>query len=144
HLGGVGVSGPIIIPFDGGPTSWAGTSAPLTAEQKAQLKGGQFYVNVHTAANPTGEIRGQLGFAPPVGGDGCSADCRSNETCGNGVIDAVNGEACDDGNVLNGDGCDSACQIEACSFISTPSPLGTRTFSVDPPGSSIFNSILGL
>jgi cysteine-rich repeat protein len=31
-------------------------------------------------------------------GDGCSADCLSNETCGNGVRDSSNNEACDDGN----------------------------------------------
>lgn len=36
-----------------------------------------------------------------MGGDGCSADCLSDETCGNGVTDA--GEACDDG-WLNGYG----------------------------------------
>ena len=45
---------------------WSGTTAALTAEQKAQLKAGQLYVNVHTAANPSGEIRGQIGFAPPA------------------------------------------------------------------------------
>jgi cysteine-rich repeat protein len=31
-------------------------------------------------------------------GDGCSADCLSNETCGNGVKDSSKNEACDDGN----------------------------------------------
>src|SRR5688572_12583639 len=29
-------------------------------------------------------------------GDGCSADCRSNETCGNGTVDPAAGEQCDD------------------------------------------------
>ncbi|MBI3246879.1 MAG: hypothetical protein HYZ50_10265 [Deltaproteobacteria bacterium] len=33
--------------------------------------------------------------------------------CGDGVIDA--GEECDDGGILNGDGCSGACQIETCS-----------------------------
>src|SRR5262249_12397365 len=28
--------------------------------------------------------------------DGCSKDCKSNETCGNGIVDL--GEVCDDGN----------------------------------------------
>ncbi len=30
-------------------------------------------------------------------GDGCSAQCDSNESCGNGMVDAVNGEECDCG-----------------------------------------------
>ena len=30
-----------------------------------------------------------------VGGDGCSADCRSTEVCGNGIVDAVADEQCD-------------------------------------------------
>jgi hypothetical protein len=34
-------------------------SVTLTAEQKAALVGGQTYVNIHTAANGGGEIRGQ-------------------------------------------------------------------------------------
>lgn len=35
-------------------------SATLTAAQAADLTNGQCYVNVHTAKNPGGEIRGQL------------------------------------------------------------------------------------
>jgi cysteine-rich repeat protein len=43
-------------------------------------------------------------------GDGCSADCKSNEACGNGIVDAVTGEQCDDGNRANGDTCSSTCK----------------------------------
>jgi hypothetical protein len=35
-------------------------SATLTDEQAADLMGGKYYINVHTAANPGGEIRGQV------------------------------------------------------------------------------------
>jgi hypothetical protein len=38
-------------------------TATLTDEQAEQLAGGQWYVNVHTEANPDGEIRGQVGAA---------------------------------------------------------------------------------
>ena len=49
-----------------------------------------------------------------VSGDGCSADCRSHETCGNGIVDAAIGEQCDDGNATGGDGCGSYCTFEVC------------------------------
>lgn len=35
-------------------------SATLTDAQAADLLGGKYYVNIHTAANPGGEIRGQV------------------------------------------------------------------------------------
>ena len=35
-------------------------SATLTDQQAADLEAGKYYVNVHTAANPGGEIRGQV------------------------------------------------------------------------------------
>jgi hypothetical protein len=35
-------------------------SATLTDAQAADLMAGQYYINVHTAANPGGEIRGQV------------------------------------------------------------------------------------
>ncbi|MBI5495070.1 MAG: hypothetical protein HY904_08575 [Deltaproteobacteria bacterium] len=48
-------------------------------------------------------------------GDGCSADCRSDEKCGNRVVDAVRTEACDDGNTVDGDGCSADCRSnETC------------------------------
>ncbi len=53
-----------------------------------------------------------------VAGDGCSDSCKSNETCGNGVVDPVTGEVCDDGNHQSHDGCAQTCgQTEAPSWI---------------------------
>ena len=50
-----------------------------------------------------------------VGGDGCSADCRSTESCGNGIVDKAVAEVCDDGNAVGGDGCSADCKsIEIC------------------------------
>jgi len=56
-----------------------------------------------------------------VTGDGtCSADCLSDETCGNGVVDPLvlagdvrkPNEQCDDGNLVSADGCSSTCVNE--------------------------------
>lgn len=38
--------------------------ATLTAAQEADLNAGKWYFNIHTAANPGGEIRGQLAARP--------------------------------------------------------------------------------
>lgn len=46
----------------------------------------------------------------PPSGTTCSATCQSSAVCGNGVLEA--GEQCDDGNLYNLDGCDSACKYE--------------------------------
>ena len=47
-----------------------------------------------------------------VSGDGCSADCLSDETCGNNVLDGIHFEQCDDGNLVDHDGCSSTCRPE--------------------------------
>ena len=45
-------------------------------------------------------------------GDGCSATCTIESYCGDGTLDVVDGEECDDGNTVDGDGCSSTCLIE--------------------------------
>ena len=54
----------VMVPFTGDLASPIKGSAQLTDEQIAALDGGQTYVNIHTAANPPGEIRGQLQPVP--------------------------------------------------------------------------------
>jgi hypothetical protein len=51
----------VVVPIDGkSPTSPVHGTATLTEAQIKDLEGGLWYVNVHTAANPGGEIRGQV------------------------------------------------------------------------------------
>jgi hypothetical protein len=68
HKGAPGVAGGIIFPLTGGPVNFSGTTAVLTAAQLTDLRTGQYYVNVHTAAFPAGEIRGQLALSPDTFG----------------------------------------------------------------------------
>jgi len=61
HDGDTGVPGPVIIPLVGGPTVWTiPANTVLTDPQLARLLAGGLYFNVHTTANPGGEIRGQI------------------------------------------------------------------------------------
>lgn len=91
-----------------------------------------------------------VSFAEPVCGDGeidvglgetCDGlynppeafQCRDPGTidqctyCGDGILQSTSGEDCDDGNVLNGDGCSEYCMIEP------PQPVCGNGI-VEPPG----------
>lgn len=54
-----GESAGVAIPIAGTESPMEG-SATLTDEQAQQLADGLLYINVHTEANPKGEIRGQV------------------------------------------------------------------------------------
>ena len=48
------------VAIPGATSSPAEGSATLTDAQAADLTSGKYYINIHTAANPGGEIRGQV------------------------------------------------------------------------------------
>ena len=50
----------VAVPIANPGTSPVEGSATLTDAQAADLVAGKYYVNIHTAANPGGEIRGQV------------------------------------------------------------------------------------
>jgi CHRD domain len=54
-----GANAPIVVPFKN-PASGSSDTVTLTDAQIADLEAGKWYTNVHTAANPGGEIRGQV------------------------------------------------------------------------------------
>jgi hypothetical protein len=61
HEAATGKNGPVIIPLTkNGDTYTVPPGAKLTDAQFASLQAGNLYVNIHTAANPDGEMRGQL------------------------------------------------------------------------------------
>ena len=59
-----GANAGVVLPFKGAVTSPIEGEAMLSAEQAADLLAGKWYANIHTAANPGGEIRGQLTPSP--------------------------------------------------------------------------------
>jgi len=50
----------VAVAIPNATSSPAEGSATLTDAQAADLEAGKYYVNIHTAANPAGEIRGQV------------------------------------------------------------------------------------
>jgi hypothetical protein len=73
HKGAIGVAGGVELVLD--HIALAGTTAPLTNAQLIALFAGDLYVNVHTAENPNGEVRGQLTAPAPE----CDCDTLSTK-----------------------------------------------------------------
>jgi hypothetical protein len=63
HDGYAGTNGGVAIGLTQDPGNvalWSAVDAPVDAAQIAAMRSGRYYVNVHTPANPGGEIRGQV------------------------------------------------------------------------------------
>ena len=60
HSGEPGKNGVVVVPIAGADTGSFEGSATLTDAQADELLAGKWYVNVHTAANKGGEVRGQV------------------------------------------------------------------------------------
>lgn len=71
-----------------------------------------------------------------VGGTACSlwyggntfTSLVSPALCGNGLVESANGEQCDDGNQMPGDGCSSNCQVEP--YWNCPNPCAPCTMTI--------------
>ena len=60
HKGAVGVSGPVSIVYPSNLASPITATLTLSDEQADALKAGLLYANLHTQANPSGEIRANV------------------------------------------------------------------------------------
>jgi hypothetical protein len=60
HEGAIGVSGPPIFTFPSLTSPMSLTTVALTTAQETALMNNNYYINIHSAAFPDGEIRGQL------------------------------------------------------------------------------------
>jgi hypothetical protein len=56
----LGKNAGVAVAIPNATTSPVEGSATLTDAQAADLEAGKYYINIHTAANPGGEIRGQV------------------------------------------------------------------------------------
>jgi hypothetical protein len=59
-----GVNAPVVVPIRGPYKSPQDGTVTLTPAQAADLLAGRWYVNIHTALRPNGELRGQLILRP--------------------------------------------------------------------------------
>lgn len=93
HLAPPGAPGPIIFPLSEtspGSGVWT-TTATLTEDQFNNLQAGNFYFNVHSAAFPEGEIRGQI-VSQQIGGTNGNAGAGAGTT-GTGTAATGSGAA---------------------------------------------------
>ncbi len=60
HMGKRGVSGPVLIPLCGPCRNGQTGTLKITSAAEDAMERGNAYVNVHTAKNKGGEIRGQI------------------------------------------------------------------------------------
>ena len=91
HQAPAGSNGPIVIPLNP-PSAASGvipiSVPPFTSNLLTALRGSQLYLNIHTSANPGGEIRGQVVFPPIPISTGMDGSQEVPPTASSGVATA--------------------------------------------------------
>lgn len=93
HLAPAGSNGPIVFPLAISGNQLIGAFAP-TASQLADLRAGDWYINVHSTTSPAGEIRGQIQPALPMTtfGRGCNNSAGGLAEAGARGVAAIGGQ----------------------------------------------------
>lgn len=62
------------------------------------------------------DVPGQTGgYSTTILGRQCTAVCKFDPYCGDGILQTIYGETCDDGNNVSGDFCSATCKVEPLS-----------------------------
>ena len=86
----------------------AQTSATATTTVRLSICG-----NALVDADEQCDVPGETGvYSTTIVGRQCTANCLFGPYCGDGILQTVHGEECDDGNNDDGDFCSSICKIE--------------------------------
>jgi cysteine-rich repeat protein len=76
-------------------------------------------------------------YATSAANRNCLSDCSGyGPYCGDGILQPVFGEQCDDGNNISGDGCSATCQIESTAPLPGPGPAAPSAGAGDYWGGS--------
>ncbi|PIR48251.1 hypothetical protein COU80_05480 [Candidatus Peregrinibacteria bacterium CG10_big_fil_rev_8_21_14_0_10_55_24] len=113
NLTGEGLS---ILEFEGGPKIWSGITRQLSEEEVELLSGEKCSITVQKGTSLSSASIGMIvRHTTRLSADDDDDDDNppgKERRCGNGKIDA--GEACDDGNTINTDGCLTTCEKAWC------------------------------
>ena len=82
HRGRAGKAGPVLVALCGPCRSGQRGTARITHAQLRTIRSGATYVNVHTAKNAAGEIRGQVKASGGSGSGSDSTDTTTTTTTG--------------------------------------------------------------
>ena len=91
HIGNTGANGPVIVPMTttGGLVFTVPANTTLTQAQATSFAEGGLYFNAHSAENPGGEVRGQIGrevFASQMS-NAQEVPANASAATGNGFLD---------------------------------------------------------
>jgi cysteine-rich repeat protein len=105
--GALGAAPLVTIPVAGASTYYGVDQVALNNT------GTKLYVTAGTAVQIYDSTSGSpLGSITDPSLNSAAGICVVSSICGNGVLEG--GEECDDGNLIDGDGCDSNCTVTAC------------------------------